>query len=142
MQHSNVKAGGKPAHSTLKERSRLCSSETSVDFQRNTRRYIPEDSTLHKHRCENLKSYIHSVTKALRQCGPYKEQPTSATPGHCGPKQIWTPLSWVAAMATVSPRETLTMNRHQHRSSLRPKRLKGFVSEKSARDGKECSSLQ
>jgi hypothetical protein len=36
----------------------VCSSETSVDFQDNTRRYIPEDSTLHNHRCENLKSYI------------------------------------------------------------------------------------
>jgi hypothetical protein len=31
--------------------------ETSVDFQRTTRRYIPEDRTLHNHRCENLKSY-------------------------------------------------------------------------------------
>jgi hypothetical protein len=34
-----------------------CSSETSVDIQRTTRRYIPEDSTLNNHRCENLKSY-------------------------------------------------------------------------------------
>jgi hypothetical protein len=34
-----------------------CSYETSVDFQRTTRRYIPEDGTLHNHRCENLKSY-------------------------------------------------------------------------------------
>jgi hypothetical protein len=34
-----------------------CSSETSVDFQRTTRRYIPEDRTLHNHWCENLKSY-------------------------------------------------------------------------------------
>jgi hypothetical protein len=33
-------------------------SETSVDFQRITRRYIPEDRTLHNHRCENLRSYI------------------------------------------------------------------------------------
>jgi hypothetical protein len=32
-------------------------SATSVDFQRTTRRYIPEDDTLHNHRCENLKSY-------------------------------------------------------------------------------------
>jgi hypothetical protein len=31
------------------------SSETSVDNQRSTRRYIPEDGTLHNHRCENLK---------------------------------------------------------------------------------------
>jgi hypothetical protein len=35
-----------------------CSSETSVDFQGTTRRYIPEDDTLHNHRCENLRSYI------------------------------------------------------------------------------------
>jgi hypothetical protein len=37
----------------------ICCSETSVDFQRTTRRYIPEDGTLHNHRCENLKSYNH-----------------------------------------------------------------------------------
>jgi hypothetical protein len=35
----------------------LCSSETSADAQRTTRRYIPEDGTLHNKRCENLKSY-------------------------------------------------------------------------------------
>jgi hypothetical protein len=34
------------------------SSETSVHFQRTARRYIPEDGTLHNHRCEHLKSYI------------------------------------------------------------------------------------
>jgi hypothetical protein len=34
-----------------------CSCEISVDFQWTTRRYIPEDSTLHNHRYENLKSY-------------------------------------------------------------------------------------
>jgi hypothetical protein len=34
-----------------------CSSEESADFQRITRRYIPEYRTFHKHRCENLKSY-------------------------------------------------------------------------------------
>jgi hypothetical protein len=34
----------------------ICSSETSIDTQRTTRRYIPEDGTLHNHRCENLKS--------------------------------------------------------------------------------------
>jgi hypothetical protein len=42
--------------STLKIEA-FCSSETSVVAQRTTRRYIPEDDTLHKHRCENLKSY-------------------------------------------------------------------------------------
>jgi hypothetical protein len=42
--------------STLKIRA-TCSCKTSVRFQRNTRRYIPKDTTLHNHRCENLKSY-------------------------------------------------------------------------------------
>jgi hypothetical protein len=36
----------------------IYSSETSVDFQQTTRRYIPQDSTVHNHRCENLKPYI------------------------------------------------------------------------------------
>jgi hypothetical protein len=34
------------------------SPETSTDLQRTTRRYTPEDRTLHNHHCENLKSYI------------------------------------------------------------------------------------
>jgi hypothetical protein len=33
-------------------------SETSVASQQTTRLHIPEDDTLHNHRCENLKSYI------------------------------------------------------------------------------------
>jgi hypothetical protein len=36
----------------------ICFSETSVDMQRTAQRYVPEDSTLHNHRCENLKSYM------------------------------------------------------------------------------------
>jgi hypothetical protein len=35
----------------------IYSSETSVDTQQTTRRYISEDGTLHNHRRENLKSY-------------------------------------------------------------------------------------
>jgi hypothetical protein len=35
----------------------ICSSETSVETQQTTQRHIPEDDTLHNHRCENLKSY-------------------------------------------------------------------------------------
>jgi hypothetical protein len=44
--------------STLKMEA-MCSSETSADFQRTTRHYIPEYncSTLHNLSCENLKSY-------------------------------------------------------------------------------------
>jgi hypothetical protein len=34
-----------------------CSSETSVDFKRTTRRYIKYDTILHNHRYENLKFY-------------------------------------------------------------------------------------
>jgi hypothetical protein len=33
------------------------SSETSADFQGSTRHNIPEDRTLHNHRCENLNSH-------------------------------------------------------------------------------------
>jgi hypothetical protein len=39
----------------------IFSSETSVDSQRTTRRYITEDGTIHNHRCENLKSYIERI---------------------------------------------------------------------------------
>jgi hypothetical protein len=35
----------------------ICSSETSVATQQTTWRQIPEDDTLHNHRCENLKSF-------------------------------------------------------------------------------------
>jgi hypothetical protein len=42
-------------------RWRWCSSETSADFKRTTRRYIPQDGTLHNHRCENLISYIKNT---------------------------------------------------------------------------------
>jgi hypothetical protein len=43
----------------------ICSSETSVDSQRTTWHYIPEDGTLHNHCCENLESYI---SKLLPDC--------------------------------------------------------------------------
>jgi hypothetical protein len=59
---ASVKAGRKPrlVTSNLK-REAMCCSETSVHFQRTTRHCIQEDSTLHKDRCENLKSYIGSL---------------------------------------------------------------------------------
>jgi hypothetical protein len=50
-----------------------CSSEESVDIQRTTRRYIPEDKTLHNHRCEDLKSYnivLVSVRRFVRRISP------------------------------------------------------------------------
>jgi hypothetical protein len=39
----------------------ICFSETSVDSQRTTWRYIPEDGTLHNHCCENFDSYIYRI---------------------------------------------------------------------------------
>jgi hypothetical protein len=42
--------------STLKIEA-MCSSETPVEFQWTTQRYIPENRDLHNHRCENLKSF-------------------------------------------------------------------------------------
>jgi hypothetical protein len=54
------------AYPTMKEA--ICSSETSVHFERTTRRYIPEDSTLHNHRREDLKSYIKMGSSILCIC--------------------------------------------------------------------------
>jgi hypothetical protein len=45
-----------PLSSTLKMEA-IYSSETSVDFLRNTRRHIPEDKTLQNNYYENLRSY-------------------------------------------------------------------------------------
>jgi hypothetical protein len=39
-----------------------CSSEPLVDFQRTTRDGIPEDSTLHKHRCNGV-DYVYTLHK-------------------------------------------------------------------------------
>jgi hypothetical protein len=50
--------------STLKMEA-IYSSETSVATQQTTRRLIPEDDTLHNHRCENLKSYIPKFAWSL-----------------------------------------------------------------------------
>jgi hypothetical protein len=43
------------AHSSILKME-LCSSETSVNFQRTIWRYITEDRARHNHRCEKLKS--------------------------------------------------------------------------------------
>jgi hypothetical protein len=39
------------------EREMTCSFETSVDFYWTTQHYIPEETALYNHHCENLKSY-------------------------------------------------------------------------------------
>jgi hypothetical protein len=45
------------AHSSNLKVETIYSYETSIDFQRNTLRYIPEERIVCSHRCENLKSY-------------------------------------------------------------------------------------
>jgi hypothetical protein len=53
-----------PISSTLKMEA-ICSSEASIETQRATRCHIPEDDTLHNHRCENLKSFLDLITLTI-----------------------------------------------------------------------------
>jgi hypothetical protein len=51
-----------------------CSSETSVDFQRITRRYNTESRILHNHCCEKFKSYIIQIlfwNQELQHCARF-----------------------------------------------------------------------
>jgi hypothetical protein len=48
------------AYSSTLKMEAICSSETSVEFQRITQRYIPEDSTLHHILCSVLMRVITS----------------------------------------------------------------------------------
>jgi hypothetical protein len=57
------------AYSSTLNMEATCSSETTFDFQRTTKRYIIEDRTLHNHCCENLKSCIkYSYSIYLHDC--------------------------------------------------------------------------
>jgi hypothetical protein len=66
----------------------ICSSEMFVDIQRITWNYIPEDSTLHNHRCENLKSYI--VTNILKESDAFISRTTSKLGMEKSGSDIWT----------------------------------------------------
>jgi hypothetical protein len=57
------------AYSLTLEMEATCSSKTSVEFQRTTRRYTPEDGTLHNHHCENLKSYMAWLSEGNQHGG-------------------------------------------------------------------------
>jgi hypothetical protein len=67
------------------------SSETSVDFQRNTQRYIPEDSTLDNHRSKNLKSWnflvftprLHGFREAQQRERSVSEQNLQESVNEC-----------------------------------------------------------
>jgi hypothetical protein len=54
------------AYSSTLKMEAICSFETSVGFQRTTRRYIPEDRTLYNRRRENLRSYGWFVANRTR----------------------------------------------------------------------------
>jgi hypothetical protein len=49
------------AYSSTLKMEATCSSETSVNFQHITCRYIPEDTTLHNHCYEILESYLGTI---------------------------------------------------------------------------------
>jgi hypothetical protein len=61
------------AYSSTLKLETTCSPETSVDFQRTTRHFIPEDKTLHNYRCENLRSYLFKIY--LNTVFPVKVKP-------------------------------------------------------------------
>jgi hypothetical protein len=55
------------AYSSILKMEATCSSETSVATQQTSRRHIPEDDTLHNHRCENLKPYMEGTCSPKRR---------------------------------------------------------------------------
>jgi hypothetical protein len=61
------------AYSSTLKMEAICSFKTSVGFQRTTRRYIPEDGTVHNHRCENLKPQIKILIYSLQEALPRGE---------------------------------------------------------------------
>jgi hypothetical protein len=67
---SKISAQKHIASRALLKMEAICSSETSVDLQRTTRRYIPDDSTLHNHRCKNLKSCILNLGGKVARVPP------------------------------------------------------------------------
>jgi hypothetical protein len=68
-------------YSSTLQKEATCSSETSVDFQRTIRRYIPEDRTLHHSLTwlfnDAAASRLHSVDdKMINECGAVAEMIT------------------------------------------------------------------
>jgi hypothetical protein len=82
------------AYSLTVKMEATCSSETSVDFQRTTSRYIPDYKVLHNHRCENLKAYTgsyydskHSVLWTI-SCTYFRKMPFPILPRSCN-QTLW-----------------------------------------------------
>jgi hypothetical protein len=65
-QHEEGSKQRNPLAESLGLWRKIKGSETSVDLQRNTRRYVPEDKTLHSHGCKNPKSCEETQGSKLR----------------------------------------------------------------------------
>jgi hypothetical protein len=76
------------AYSSILKIEAIFSSETSADIQRTTRLYIPENSTLHDHRCENLKFYINYTIKT----SSLNKEPADLSSAAGGYNDNWTGL--------------------------------------------------
>jgi hypothetical protein len=99
--------GKTPGFVTLKMEA-IYSSETPVDTQRTTRRYIPEDGTLHKHRgkilkCFNLWSVFVPKISCLKTT-KWREVHYQVAP------------NWLTQLFSVSEGETVHTNYHWHKS--------------------------
>jgi hypothetical protein len=79
-----VKAVSCLAYSSTLKMEASSSSETSVGFWLTTLSSIPEDSTLHNHRCENFKSYI-----LIRWLNQEKQGADSRTVTQKTPRLFW-----------------------------------------------------
>jgi hypothetical protein len=102
--------------STLKMEA-IWSSETSVDFQRTARCYIPEDGTLQNHRCENLKSYqVDSSSSVFHHSIYALKQRRSLL--RCHPRWNTKPLSvWETCNPWHTPTGTCVTRRRRYRHS-------------------------
>jgi hypothetical protein len=100
-----------------------CSSETSVEFQRIGQHYIPEDSTLRNHRCEQLKSYRRSVYAVISLCSPVFIIIT-VQPFFGRPLDYWTHMS--ALISTLLP-SCLSHSFLEDVPSLHPKLFLGVT---------------
>jgi hypothetical protein len=65
ISHTRKKCEASSEKRKLLKMDTICSSETSVVFQRSTPSYMAEDTNLHNHCCDNLKSYTLAASFKL-----------------------------------------------------------------------------
>jgi hypothetical protein len=59
-------------YSSILKIEATCSSKMSVEFQQNTRRYIPEDRTLHNEKCHSFRKFLTYHFTVIRFTVPLK----------------------------------------------------------------------